>query len=307
VSIKKFHEIFAIEAAAITRRRKLHGRPAIVLEEEGRERDGTPVMRPRPASNVVGLALSGGGIRSASFCLGAMQALDAWRLIEKIDYLSTVSGGGYIGTSMTAAMSEGTAGKFPFASKLVTGEEPGVQHIRDHSNYLFPQGLLNIFGNVGVYLRGVLANVVLLLPWLLLGAAFTLYSNPNVAALTETKVANHLVRLPIRVDHFGLTANALLVFVVLLVLWALWRSTSRGRNISDVGISARFFAVLSVVLLVVAFFELQPWLLDGMFKIAKSSDGGFFARHLRGSRELLLSLHRSGPSSAFSVGSSQMP
>ena len=32
-------------------------------------RNGTPVMRPRSGSNVVGLALSGGGIRSASFCL----------------------------------------------------------------------------------------------------------------------------------------------------------------------------------------------------------------------------------------------
>jgi predicted acylesterase/phospholipase RssA len=99
-------------------------------------------MRPTPASNVVGLALSGGGIRSAAFCLGALQALDVRGLIEKIDYVSSVSGGGYIGISMTAAMSTGMAGKFPFASELRTGEVPGVQHIRDHSNYLFPQGLL---------------------------------------------------------------------------------------------------------------------------------------------------------------------
>src|ERR1700733_4695535 len=72
---KKFHEIFALEVAAISRRRKKHGRPEIKLEEEYFERDGTPVMRPRPGANVVGLALSGGGIRSAAFCLGAMQAL----------------------------------------------------------------------------------------------------------------------------------------------------------------------------------------------------------------------------------------
>ena len=93
-----------------------------------------------------------------------MQALDYRKLIDKIDYLSTVSGGGYIGTSMTAAMATGTAGEFPFASELQEGEMPGVQHIRDHSNYLFPQGLFNIFANIVVYLRGLVANAVLLLP-----------------------------------------------------------------------------------------------------------------------------------------------
>ena len=275
---KKFHEIFALEVAAISRRRKKHGRPEIKLEEEYFERDGTPVMRPRPGANVVGLALSGGGIRSAAFCLGAMQALATRGLIEKIDYLSSVSGGGYIGTSMTAAMSTGAAGTFPFASELRTGEVPGVQHIRDHSNYLFPQGLLNIFGNIAVYLRGIFANAMLLLPWLLLAAAFTIWSNPNVASLTQTKVAKYLVHLPITVDHFGLTANALLAFVIILGLWALWRSTFWGRNISDVGLSARFFGALSIAIMVIAFFELQPWLLDGMFKLQNSSDGDLFTK-----------------------------
>jgi hypothetical protein len=44
-----------------------------------------------------GLALSGGGIRSASFNLGVVQALIAGNAFSKIDYLSTVSGGGYLG------------------------------------------------------------------------------------------------------------------------------------------------------------------------------------------------------------------
>jgi len=46
---------------------------------------------------VVGLALSGGGIRSATFSLGVIQALVKGGLLSRIDYLSTVSGGGYIG------------------------------------------------------------------------------------------------------------------------------------------------------------------------------------------------------------------
>ena len=48
----------------------------------------------------VGLALSGGGIRSATYCLGVLQALAYRRALPRVDYLSTVSGGGYIGASL---------------------------------------------------------------------------------------------------------------------------------------------------------------------------------------------------------------
>jgi len=50
---------------------------------------------------VVGVALSGGGIRSASFGLGVLQALAARGRFRAVDYLSTVSGGGYAGTALT--------------------------------------------------------------------------------------------------------------------------------------------------------------------------------------------------------------
>lgn len=49
----------------------------------------------------VGLALSGGGIRSATYCLGVLQSLAQERALPNVDYLSTVSGGGYIGASLT--------------------------------------------------------------------------------------------------------------------------------------------------------------------------------------------------------------
>lgn len=47
------------------------------------------------------LCLSGGGIRSASFCSGVLQALAYRNWLKKFDYLSTVSGGGYIGASIS--------------------------------------------------------------------------------------------------------------------------------------------------------------------------------------------------------------
>ena len=59
--------------------------------------DGTPAGD-RPPDDVLGVALSGGGIRSATFCLGFFQSLARLDLLGRIGYLSTVSGGGYFGS-----------------------------------------------------------------------------------------------------------------------------------------------------------------------------------------------------------------
>ena len=56
---------------------------------------------PAPDNDVVGLAFSGGGIRSATFNLGVLQALEAGGVLPKVDYLSSVSGGGYVASCYT--------------------------------------------------------------------------------------------------------------------------------------------------------------------------------------------------------------
>src|SRR5579871_349173 len=266
MGITRFEDGFRREIDAINVRRQNHQRTTVELEEETVQRDGTPVLRPKVESNLVGLSHSGGGIRSAAFCLGVLQALDELGLIKKVDYLSTVSGGGYIGLSMTAAMSESTPEQFPFASRLRAGEEAGVQHIRDHSNYLFPQGVLNIFSNLVVCLRGIVVNIAMLLPPLLLAAAFTIFLYPDSAALKPGDASSG--------GDFKLTLIALLIFVALLALWGLWRSSPMGRRFSDVGFGPRLFGVLLVILLALAFAQLQPWLLYGFFQV--DAEGGFF-------------------------------
>ncbi len=63
------------------------------------------------SSGLVGLALSSGGIRSATFCLGVLQGLAAAGLLRGIDYLSCVGGGGYIGGRVPAMIArDGFAG-----------------------------------------------------------------------------------------------------------------------------------------------------------------------------------------------------
>jgi hypothetical protein len=54
------------------------------------------------AANLTGIAFSGGGIRSATFNLGILQGLAKLKLLHIFDYLSTVSGGGYIGSWLSA-------------------------------------------------------------------------------------------------------------------------------------------------------------------------------------------------------------
>jgi hypothetical protein len=71
--------------------------------------------------NLVGLALSGGGIRSASFNLGVLQGLAERNILWIFDYLSTVSGGGFVGAWWTAWLSRAgrqPQGLFPDAEEL---------------------------------------------------------------------------------------------------------------------------------------------------------------------------------------------
>lgn len=56
-------------------------------------------------SGLVGLALSGGGIRSAATSLGILQGLSKTRVLEFVDFLSTVSGGGYTGACLSSLLS----------------------------------------------------------------------------------------------------------------------------------------------------------------------------------------------------------
>ena len=63
---------------------------------------GLPSDAPVIDRTLSGLALSGGGVRSATFALGVMQSLVAHGWLDKVDYLSTVSGGGYLGAYISS-------------------------------------------------------------------------------------------------------------------------------------------------------------------------------------------------------------
>ncbi len=116
------------------------------------------------------LCLSGGGIRSATFCLGAIQGLAKAGLLDKFTYLSTVSGGGYIGSWLSRWMHEAGGIKNVQDALARNGsgssEPPQVKRLRAYSNYLSPHWGLSgdLFCLVSIVLRNLLLNWLVLLP-----------------------------------------------------------------------------------------------------------------------------------------------
>lgn len=132
---------------------------------------------------LVGLALSGGGIRSATFNLGVLQALSERGVLKYVDYLSTVSGGGYIGSCLSSVLNNPETGpekeKFPFRHEKGKSEPKAVKHLRNYGNYVAPNGILDWIKIPALFLRGVLINLLLLLPYVLLVVFITLYFYGN--------------------------------------------------------------------------------------------------------------------------------
>lgn len=144
--------------------------------------------------DLAGIALSGGGIRSATFALGVLQRLAREGWLKRVDYLSTVSGGGYIGSALTWFLHKAWDTKnkqvdfgvaeddFPFGThrraklKAYSREEPGgnrdkaaiLRFLRQHGKYLTPGDGINILSLFGVVLRGTFLSLAVYIPFLIL-------------------------------------------------------------------------------------------------------------------------------------------
>ena len=154
-----------------------------------------------------GLALSGGGIRSATFCLGVLQALSkaAFRisgepsapsalaatfpLLARFDFLSTVSGGGYVGGFFSAlfrprgqskdnpastqeerakatyaALASDPPGRMNGAASAVLPQEPSAQPVdqplrwlRENGRYLAPNSTGDLVYDLAIAIRNLCA------------------------------------------------------------------------------------------------------------------------------------------------------
>lgn len=140
----------------------------------------------------IGLAFSGGGIRAATFNLGLTQALARHRILPWVDYLSSVSGGGFTAAALTSLLSRRTLQRqyffstqweqFPFNPEIEAfknqidldadpdqredrnfndvshhkGHNTQLSHLQNHGNYLLPR--------LGLAGRDMLRGIGTLLP-----------------------------------------------------------------------------------------------------------------------------------------------
>lgn len=144
---------FAAEVDAITARRSLYG-----LDED--------LAKLPPC----GLALSGGGIRSATFSLGLLRGLSALGLLQRIDYLSTVSGGGYTGAfycglfakrdSQAPVIKTAPDNEQPRKTEDLLGQsgsQKALAYLRQSGRYLTPGGGRDYIFAVTILARNWLA------------------------------------------------------------------------------------------------------------------------------------------------------
>ena len=134
-----------------------------------------------------GIALSGGGVRSATFCLGALQAMALKGVLPRFDYMSTVSGGGYIGLSLQwfrRKLSQNTTGEgpapntnandFPFGTvhpdpamkmgNATADQKRALQFLRDNISYLAPGGGITLQSGILAVIRTVFLNLIVWVP-----------------------------------------------------------------------------------------------------------------------------------------------
>ncbi|MEK7830610.1 MAG: hypothetical protein AAB401_05955 [Acidobacteriota bacterium] len=154
------------------------------LHEQAKETKAEPADNKRPPIKRAAICFSGGGIRSATFALGVLQGLAGRGVrLREFNFLSTVSGGGYIGSWLSAwvyhqgidgvenalAKSGKPSGANKPKSALSPEPEP-IAYLRQYSNYMSPKlGLLSAdtWTLVAIFLRNLLLNWSVLLPLLM--------------------------------------------------------------------------------------------------------------------------------------------
>jgi hypothetical protein len=178
------------------------------------------------------LCFSGGGIRSGTFALGVLQGLARHDLLGKFHYLSTVSGGGYIGGWLAGWIHRHPAGLQGVTAELAnthprTKVDPDagpIRFLRRYSSFITPKvGLLSAdtWTFIGIYLRNLFLNWIVFIPLLLsvlilprLILAITL-AQPAIGKQWSFSLASWGINRDVYGRHFFLLGG------FILTVWAL--------------------------------------------------------------------------------------
>ena len=147
-NLRKFKDIYKEEQVLIFKRRE-------ELDLEG-------------SKDLLGIALSGGGIRSATFNLGLLEAFNRAGLLKRADYISTVSGGGYINSFIQNRLYSDSNFDNVF-------KESEIERLKRYGNYLVPyKGLRKVFEAITFYFTFVVLALLHIVWYILFFATLLL-------------------------------------------------------------------------------------------------------------------------------------
>jgi Patatin-like phospholipase len=217
------------------------------------------------------LCLSGGGIRSACFALGVLQALAKRRMLDRFHYLSTVSGGGYIGSWLSAWRHHAADDKAVFQQLASRCHRPAtdagsdpfsepleVEGLRQNSNFLTPRlGLVS----ADTWTLAALCGRNLLLNWTIFGPLLlALVMVPQMASLFLGWASFWPPWA-----HLLLIAAAALALSVALLVTTANRPLNRPSVIAELGRWPAPFGTARVDLSIYIPWVLLPYYIAGMF------------------------------------------
>jgi len=240
---------------------------------------GDPVARPHSEGKLVGLCLSGGGLRSACFGTGFVQALHRTGLWRFVDYLSTVSGGGYIGGHLTSTSLRDqqpfTEQNFPLCEEPGHKQPPSIQRLIYSGHYLLKPWLLFNKWLIGVVLVNLAIFSAMLTVCALTALAWRALDFPWVRDRAELLGWGDDLMAPFW--------PALFLFGIWLIAWLL---SFYRRGSEATGRYARFFLYLAV-----------PSLLIGGALLVGNGDiaGGAWMEHLFGAQTISIRPEIWGP------------
>lgn len=257
-------------------------------------------------ANLSALCFSGGGIRSATFGLGIVQALARHKLLDNFDYLSTVSGGGYLGAWLSAWIRREQIRKFEenaqdndetnvdlferykttkndgvievqnklnavsFAKPTCPNPEPKqLQALREYSNYMSPKvGLISAdtWTLLGIYTRNLFLNWTIFIPLI---CVILLIPRILLAAVKSNVSGIRMSLLLILSLIFGIVA-------IFFTVDKLPKNNTDGKELKTNNDGGVFVSVI-LPLLVMAFAattfwawynrsEISPWIPFGSFR-----------------------------------------
>lgn len=195
-------------------------------------------------SDVVGLAVSGGGIRSSTFALGVVQGLARHGILKQVDVLSTVSGGGYLGSFLSTFLNNDSpqcglgSDTAPFKPDIAQDSQ-AIRSLRNNSRNMQPAGFLPWLTTVGQVAYGIVSNLIILSFLVFVAVLVTYYTRGDLLQTYHGLVyADSPEPLP---DAAWTLRNyskiALLVFGGLLFFLPMAQRIRRARGVSSARIA----------------------------------------------------------------------